>query len=111
LNARIDLENTMTPAYVIVDMRVSDMEQYKHYMSEAPASVKTAGGEYVIRGGRFESLEGDWTPGRVAMLKFPNYDAAKAWYDGEMYRAARNKRLGATASFNMIVVEGVADTN
>jgi len=98
----------MTAAYVIVDMHISDLEQYKHYMADAPASVKAAGGEYVIRGGRFETLEGAWTPGRMAMLKFPSYEAAKAWYESEKYQAARNKRVGATQVFNMVLVEGVA---
>ena len=99
----------MPAAYVIVDMQISDMEQYKHYMADAPASVKAAGGEYVVRGGRNEALEGDWTPGRVAMLKFPSYEAAKAWYDSESYRLARAKRKGTTDFFNMILVEGVTN--
>ena len=98
----------MSSAYVIVDMQISNMEQYKQYMADAPATVKAAGGEYVIRGGRFESLEGEWKPGRLAMLKFPSYAAAKAWYEGETYRATRSKRLGTTEFFNMILVEGVS---
>jgi uncharacterized protein (DUF1330 family) len=98
----------MSAAYVLVDMRISEMEQYKQYMADAPATVKAAGGEYVVRGGRSESLEGDWTPNRMAMLKFPSYEAAKAWYNSVSYRAARDKRLGATDFFNMVLVEGVA---
>jgi uncharacterized protein (DUF1330 family) len=100
-------EKTM-PAYIIVDMLISDMEQYKQYMAEAPAAVVAAGGEYLVRGGRFEALEGQWQPSRIAMLRFPSFDAAKAFYDGEMYRAARAKRQGATQFFNMVLVEGVA---
>ncbi len=98
----------MADAYVIVEMQVSDMEQYKRYMAEAPATVKAAGGEYVVRGGRSEVLEGDWQPARLAMLKFPSVEAAKAWYDGERYRQARTLRAGATTLFDMVVVEGVA---
>ena len=98
----------MADAYVIVDMQISDLEQYKQYMADAPATVKAAGGEYLVRGGRFETLEGDWQPARLAMLKFPSYEAAKAWYDSESYRMARTKRKGATSSFNMVLVEGVA---
>ena len=97
----------MTPAYIIVDMLISDMEQYQQYMAVAPAAVAAAGGEYVVRGGRFETLEGEWQPRRIAMLRFPSYDMAKAFYDGEMYQAARAKRLGATEFFNMVLVEGV----
>jgi uncharacterized protein (DUF1330 family) len=98
----------MTTAYIIVDMQISDMEQYKQYMAVAPAAVAAAGGEYLVRGGKFEALEGQWNPKRVAMLRFPSYDKAKAFYDGEMYRAARAKRKGATEFFNMVLVEGVA---
>jgi uncharacterized protein (DUF1330 family) len=98
----------MPVAYVIVDMKIIDPEQYKQYMAEAPAAIKAFGGEYVIRGGRFEALEGSWQPTRMAMLKFPSYEQAKAWYDSEQYRAARAKRAGTTEYFNMILVEGVA---
>lgn len=100
----------MPSAYIIVDMNISNMELYKHYMAAAPAAVAAAGGEYLVRGGKFDVLEGDWKPGRIAMLKFPSFDAAKAFYDGELYRAARTKREGATEFFNMVLVEGVAVT-
>jgi len=98
----------MPPAYVIVEMKVSDPEQYKQYMAAAPATIAAAGGEYMIRGGRCETLEGDWRPVRVAMLRFPSFEQAQAWHQGEAYRLARTRRAGATEYFNMIVVEGVA---
>ena len=98
----------MTPAYIIVDMKVSNPEQYKQYMAAAPAAVAAAGGEYLVRGGKFEVLEGQWQPARIAMLRFPSFDQAKAFYDAEMYRAARAQRAGATEFFNMVLVEGIA---
>ena len=98
----------MPPAYLIVEMQISDPEQYKQYMAVAPAAEAAAGGEYLVRGGRHETLEGDWQPARIAMLRFPSFEQAKAFYDSEMYRLARAKRDGATEFFNMILVEGVA---
>ena len=97
----------MAHGYIIVDMKISDPEQYKQYMAAAPVAVKAAGGEYLVRGGRSEVLEGDWQPGRTAVLRFPSYDQAKVWYDSEIYRQARAKRAGATSHFHMILVEGV----
>jgi uncharacterized protein (DUF1330 family) len=97
----------MPVAYVIVEMKVTDAERYKEYMASAPASVKAAGGEYVVRGGRSETLEGDWQPARMAVLRFPSYEQAKTWYDSEEYRAAHAKRKGTTEYFNMVLVEGV----
>jgi uncharacterized protein (DUF1330 family) len=97
----------MPCAYVIVDMKISDPEQYRQYMAAAPAAVAAAGGEYLVRGGEHAVLEGNWQPARIAMLRFPSLDAAKTFYDAELYRAARAKRAGATEFFNMVVVEGV----
>ena len=97
----------MPVAYLIVEMHITDPERYKAYMAEAPAAVKAAGGEYLVRGGKQETLEGDWNPHRVAMLRFPSYAQAKAFYDGEMYTRVRALRAGTTDYFNMVLVEGV----
>jgi uncharacterized protein (DUF1330 family) len=97
----------MAAGYVVVEMNISDPERYKAYMAAAPATIAAAGGEYLVRGGKSEPLEGDWIPPRVAILKFPSYDQAKAWHDGEAYRRARANRVGATEFFNMVLVEGV----
>ena len=97
----------MAAGYVIVEMKVSDPERYKEYMAAAPATIAAAGGEYLVRGGKSEKLEGSWNPVRIAILKFPSYERAKAWCDGDAYRQARALRLGATDFFNAILVEGV----
>ncbi len=95
------------PAYLIVELHITDPEQYKQYMAAAPAFVKAHGGEYLVRGGRHEALEGDWQPHRVAMLRFPSYEAAKAFYQSDYAQKALPLRAGATAYFNMVLVEGV----
>ena len=97
----------MPAAYVIVEMQISDPKRYEEYMAAAPATIAAAGGEYVIRGGRHETLEGDWQPARVAVLKFADFDTAKRWYDSPEYSAVRAMRAGATAVFNMVLVEGI----
>jgi uncharacterized protein (DUF1330 family) len=52
-------------------------------------------------------LEGDWQPPRLTVLRFPDFDTAKAMYDSPGYVHARSLRAGATAMFNMVIVEGV----
>jgi uncharacterized protein (DUF1330 family) len=94
-------------AYIITDAKVSDVEKYEGYKALTPAAIAAAGGEFLVRGGEHVVLEGDWNPTRVVMLKFASLEAAKAFYNGELYRAARAKRAGATEFFNMIVVQGV----
>jgi uncharacterized protein (DUF1330 family) len=97
------------PAYVIVEMKITDPAQYQQYMAAAPATIRAYGGEYLVRGGRIETFEGDWHPHRLAMLRFPSYAQAKAWWDDEQYRVkVRPLREGATEYFNLVLVEGVA---
>ena len=98
----------MPCAYVIVDMKITDPERYKQYMAAAPAAVAAFGGEYLVRGGRFEVMEGDWQPARLAVLRFPSMERAQAFYADQGYREARAKRDGATEYFNMVIVEGAA---
>ena len=95
------------PAYIIVEMNVSDPDRYKEYMAKAPACVKAFGGEYLVRGGRHQALEGDWQPHRLAVLKFPSFEQAQAFYNDGPYRDVRKLREGATEYFNMVLVEGV----
>jgi uncharacterized protein (DUF1330 family) len=97
------------PAYLIVTMHVTDMERYKQYMAAAPATISAYGGEYLVRGGKHETFEGDWNPHRIAMLRFPSYEQAQAWWNDEQYRLrVRPLRQGTTEYFNIVLVEGVA---
>ena len=97
----------MPAAYLIVESKVTDPEAFKRYMAAAPEVVKAFGGEYLVRGGRSEVLEGDWQPPRLTVLRYPSFEAARAMYDSPGYVAARALRHGTTACFNMVLVEGV----
>jgi uncharacterized protein (DUF1330 family) len=94
-------------AYVIADVSVRDAEQYRQYQALSPGAVAAAGGEFVVRGGRHEVLEGDWRPGRLVVIRFDSFEQAQAFYESALYRVARERRAGATDAFNMVVVEGV----
>ena len=97
----------MPAAYLIVESQVTDPELFKLYLAAAPAVVQAFGGEYLVRGGRSAVLEGDWTPPRMTVIRYPSFEQAQAMYNSPGYVAARALRDGATACFNMVVVEGV----
>jgi uncharacterized protein (DUF1330 family) len=99
----------MPAAYLIVESNITDAETFKRYMAAAPEVVKAFGGEYLVRGGRMQVLEGDWQPPRLTVLRYPDFETARAMYDSPGYVQARAMRQGATACFNMVLVEGVAD--
>ena len=94
------------PAYVIVDIDIQDPVGYEEYKRQASDTVFKYGGEYIVRGGKTEVLEGDWQPNRIVVLRFPSIDAAKGWIDGEEYREPRKLRH-KTAKTSMILVEGL----
>ncbi len=49
-------------AYIIVDITVHDLEQYKKYVSLAPNLVEKHQGKYIVRGGETDVVEGNWRP-------------------------------------------------
>jgi len=93
-------------AYVIVDVHVTDPARYEGYKPLAAAAVTAHGGRYLARGGAVEVLEGDWQPGRLVILEFPDVAQAKAWLESEEYREPRAIRHAAARS-NMVVIPGV----
>jgi uncharacterized protein (DUF1330 family) len=97
----------MPAAYIVVESKITDLEEFKKYMAAAPEIVKSFGGEYLVRGGRIDVLEGTWAPPRMTVLRYPSFEAAKSMYDSPAYAAARRLRAGTTSIFNMVLVEGV----
>ena len=55
--------------------------------------------------GRQEVLEGEAVEG-VAILEFPTFDEAKAWYDSPTYREVREHRYKG-ADYRAVIVQGV----
>ena len=94
-------------AYVINDMQVTDPALLEEYKKHSPATVARFGGKFLVRGGRLETLEGDWSPSRLVILEFPDMASAQAWIDSPEYAEARRLRQRASRS-NIVVVEGVA---
>jgi uncharacterized protein (DUF1330 family) len=94
------------PAYVIVETDIHDPEQYDRYKAASPGAVAAGGGRFVARGGELAVLEGDWHPNRLVILEFPDLEAAKRFYESEIYQEAKSLREGA-ASLRMVAVEGI----
>ena len=94
------------PAYVIVETDVTDPEQYEQYKAASPAAIEAGGGRFLVRGGELVVLEGDWYPPRLVMLEFEDLEAAKRWYESEVYQEAKKLREGA-ANFRAVAVLGV----
>ena len=94
------------PAYVIVEVDVSDPERYEQYKAASPAAIAAGGGRFLVRGGELTVLEGDWQPSRLVVVEFEDLAAAERWYESEAYQAAKKLREGAVR-MRMVAVQGI----
>ena len=93
--------------YMIGDVDIYNMEEYKKYMEKVRPMIESYGGEYLIRGGEIDSLETNlWKPTRMVLVKFPNKEIAMEWYNSDEYKPYKNIRL-TNATSNILVVEGL----
>jgi uncharacterized protein (DUF1330 family) len=99
-------ENPM-PAYIISEVsEVVDAVSMERYRVLAEVTIKQYGGRYLVRGGAWESLEGEWALERTILVEFPSWERAKAWYRSPEYAAARDLSRVALKR-KMLVVDGV----
>jgi uncharacterized protein (DUF1330 family) len=95
------------PAYILLDVDVTDPDKYAEYAQQAPTTLAAYGGKYLVRGGAAESLEGGWQPKRLVVLEFPDLERATSWWTSEEYRAPKAMREAAAKS-RTVIVQGVA---
>ncbi len=93
-------------AYVVVEVDVTDPVGYEEYRKLGPPSVAAYGGEFIVRGGKVEVLEGKWAPKRLVVIEFESAERAKQWWSSQEYSIPKQVRQ-KTAITNMIVVEGM----
>jgi uncharacterized protein (DUF1330 family) len=93
-------------AYVIVNVDVRDPAAYEEYKSKVPALIRKHGGEYVVRGGKFVVLEGEWKPTRLVILKFPDLASAQAFFLDPDYQPLKALRQQVSTA-DIVAVEGV----
>jgi uncharacterized protein (DUF1330 family) len=94
-------------AYVIADVTVTDLPAMEEYRKQVPATLAKYGGRFLVRGGAYQVVEGDWKPARLVVLEFPSLADAQRWYDSEEYRAPKALRMRAGRT-SVVIVDGVA---
>lgn len=95
--------------YIIAEVNVTDAEGMKPYAAATTPIITKFGGHYVVRGGKSESLEGAAPSPRVAVIEFPSFAAAHAYYHSPDYSAIRPLRQKAATS-RLFLVEGTPPT-
>ena len=94
------------PAFVVVDILVTDPSAYEEYKRLASQSIQAFGGSYLVRGGASQVLEGSWQPNRLVLLQFDTLERAQAWYASPEYARAKEARNNC-AQLNMVAMGGL----
>ena len=95
------------PAYMIVDVDLHDHVAYEAYKRDVPTLIARHGGEYLVRGGEHEVLEGDWKPHRLVLFRFPDRAAIRAFMADPDYAALKALRQ-RIADTDAVAVDGIA---
>ena len=94
------------PAYAIVQINITNHENYKEYLQKVTQVVIKYKGEYIVRGGKFEKMLGNWDYERTVVIKFPTFEIAMQWYKSEDYASIKKIRE-ENSEGNLIIIEGM----
>lgn len=96
----------MPKGYIIARINVTDPVAYAEYAKDATEAIRKHGGRPLVRGGKFETLEGEARP-RNVVIEFDTYEQAREYYFSADYQAAKAKRMGKALA-DLVLVEGAA---
>lgn len=94
----------MPKGYWIGRVDVSDPQEYQRYAMANAVAYKKYGARFVIRAGRFETVEGQ-SRARNVVIEFPSYQAALDCWNSPEYQDAAKIRQ-AISIIDLIIVEG-----
>ena len=103
---QVNLKTKNMAAYVIfIKEKTTNQQELDIYAKEAPAGL--AGHNIVTRAayGKNQVIEGTDVEG-VAILEFPSFEEAKAWYENPIYQKAKEHRLKG-GIYRAMIVDGI----
>lgn len=94
----------MAKGYWIGHVDVLNPENYPDYMKAAQPAYDKYSAKFIVRGGKYDSVEGN-ARARHVVVEFNSYDQAVACYNSPEYQAAARIRR-ANSEGEILIVEG-----
>jgi uncharacterized protein (DUF1330 family) len=94
----------MPNGYWIVRVSVRNAARYPEYLAAARSAFDKYGARFLVRGGRFDAMEGS-SRERNVVVEFRDYATAVACYGSPEYQSAKAIR-NANADADLVIVEG-----
>jgi uncharacterized protein (DUF1330 family) len=97
----------MPKGYWIGHVEVTNAADYPDYMKAAQPAYEKYGAKLIVRGGKFELVEGN-SRSRHVVVEFNSYETALACYRSPEYQtAAKIRRANSTG--DILIVEGAPE--
>ena len=96
----------MAKGYLIARINVTNPEQFEMYAKLAAKAREKYGARPLVRGGRYETLEGEERE-RNVILEFDSFEQARNFYYSSDYQAAKKERETACIA-EFVIVEGTS---
>ena len=94
----------MPKGYWIARVDVTDPDAYRQYVAANAVAFAKFGARFLVRGGKFEAVEGT-SRQRNVVIEFPTYEAALACWSSPEYKKAHKLRLNASMG-DLVIIEG-----
>ena len=94
----------MAKGYWIAHVSVTDEARYEDYKKANAVAFSKYGARFIVRGGRFERMEGE-ARDRHVVIEFDSYEQALACYNSPEYAAALELRK-RYSNGEVIIAEG-----
>ncbi len=85
--------------------KIESNDNLGNYATKATSTIKSYGGNPLVRGGKYKRLEGNDFP-RTVIWEFPTFEAAEKCYNSKEYQEAWALAKNSTER-NLLIVEGV----
>jgi len=85
--------------------KIENKDNLGNYAKKATETIKSYGGQPLVRGGKYKCLEGSEFS-RTVIWEFPNYDTAEKCYNSKEYQEAWELAQSSTVR-DLQIVEGV----
>ena len=91
--------------WVATYKKIGDLEKLKKYAEVVTPVIKSFGGQALVRGGKYQVLEGDNFI-RTVIWEFPNYQKAIECHESKKYQEGWSLAKETTER-NLQIIEGV----
>ena len=93
-------------AYVITDVEITNSELFAGFRAKLDQTIEAQGGKFIVRSENIKIVHGDWTPKRLVVIEFPDFETAEAWAQSPEFVELKDM-LDKSSNTDIIIIEGV----